>query len=817
MKIIILEVYKTFRNKLIPAVILISLVANAIMLYEYMTSSGENAFIAQNIIPYNRILDDFKQKPIRQARDELNTLNEELLAFGSIQSLASNLFEQTQEEIDSQLHQINSQQPGIIKRFNDKNYRLYSGSIDTDSNLVSAILGDVNYINGYGDYIKSMPDRMSEMLSVSVFYQKGSFAYRNIVKTPLDFSPLQDISLKLDISAGIVNATDFGLTDVFVLCIVSLLCICLIAIDKDTKLLALYKTTMHGRGRLIYSKLFTLLLSSGALTLLFYGSNIFIAQYVFGLGDLGRYVQSIPEFRGCTILLTVGQYLTIFLLQKALAVMLLSLITFVVMLLSSNSVYAYIGVATVFIAEWVAWRFIPATSFVNHLKFINLFGFLDVFTLCTNYQNINIFGQPVNARLIFLVVVPACIIALAVLCRVAFTRVGYDQKDSLFMRLLDQFKMLLGRIPVTASLFCHELYRILVTQKALVILILLAALQYSSVSGYSIAQDSDQTIYQHYLKQINGELTDKTRAYIAQEQAKFDRTTAEITQASDDLRDNRITTDEYNGIVARNSVLQERATAFGWVNDQYRYLYKLSGERGIRAWFVDPRGYSQLFSLNGYNNDLLNGLLFIVVCIACFAATLAQDNSVQTKRILIACKEGRGRDIIRRYLACYLVVIVVAILVYGTQFLIINQWYDLSGWDAPVQSVVAFQGSMITSVHQFSNFPLNITIGQYALVMYGIRLLGIIAVVSAILLVSSLTDRVLVSIFASTAVLAIPSLFYFLGFTNAKYLSLITPLSANMLLAENLPVYALASLPVLMLSFSVCILYIAGRAYYRSE
>jgi hypothetical protein len=809
------EAVKAYLNKLLPVVILLAFIANCILFYSDVRSRGKDFWLAGDIGTYTQIIDDYKEKPAEQAYEELKALNSELQAFVDIQMLSQNIFGESQETIDDQLRQLEEQHPGILARYRNQEYSLYSGSIETDSGLINKAYSQISYLHGYKDYIASMTDRMNEMLSVSIFYQKNTFAYRNIIRTPQDFAMLRDIPLKLGIDSGVVRATDYGLTDILMIAVAFLLCIYLIAVEKDMKLLPLVKSTRYGRGRTIVSKLLTLCVSAGVLALIFYGSDIMIAHRVFGLGDLGRYIQSISDFRGCTVLMTVGQYLIIFLLSKAFVVILVSLFIFAVILLSSNSSFAYAVIASALAAEWAAWQFIPVTSWINHLKFVNIFGFLDAFGLYSNYQNLNVFGQPANIRLLFVMIVPACIAALIALCYIAFSRFRSSEKAGLFARLLDKTRLMLGRLPGTASLFLHETYKLLIAQKALILLILLAVLQYSAVSGYFVVRDHDQTIYGHYLGQVGGELTDRTRAYIAREQAGFDNAAAVLAQAAEDLKSKKITQNEYDGFVARNAVMQERATAFGWITAQYEYLDGLAREKGVDARFIDCAGYTRLFSLNGYGGDITNQLLVTVAVIACLAAAFAQESSTGARKIIITCREGRGRAVAAKAASCLIVAIAAAALVYGAQFYNLAKWYGLADWDAPVQSVMAFGEAGPAAVPWLKEFSPNLTIGQYTLFLYALRLAGVAALACAVLLVSSLSSGLFVSIFASTAVLELPALLCFVGVDAARYFPLTAALSGNMLMALGDPALVLMLALPLCLGAAAALLIAARQAFCR--
>lgn len=809
------EGVKAYVNKLLPAVIILAFVANGAIFYNSLIGEKEDSFLARNVDAYDKIIDDYKEESIQQAYEELKKLNDDLQAFINIQMLAQNTFGESQQEIDSELKQIEDKNPGILKKYGSHDYKLYSGSLETDAGLVNDVFNQADYIHGYSDYVSSMTDRMNDMLSVSVFYKKGTFAYRNIVKTPQDFVPLKDIPLKLDTSWGIVRSTDFELTDVFILGIALLICIYLISVEKDRGLLLLVKSTQNGRGRVIVSKFCVLALSMGVVSLLFYGSDILIAKQVFGLGTLARYVQSIPDFRGCTVLMTVGQYLDAFLLSKIFVIVLFALIVFAVILLSSSSSFAYTLIITIVSLEWTAWKFIGTTSYINHLKFINIFSFLNVFNLFSTYQNLNILGQPVNIRLLFFTVVPACLIALAVLCYISFLKLSFNEKTGIISRMIDRIRLSFSKLPGHVSLFLHELYKLLISQKALLILALLLLFQYHAVTNFFVVRNQDQIIFQHYLLEIDGKLTDKTREYIANEQIKFDNEANMEVQAADDLKNNRITQAEYNGIINRGSIMQERTTAFGWITQQYSYLDAINKEKGIDAWFVDPMGYTRLFSLDGYGDDAANELLVTGTLIACLAAAFAHENAIKSKKITITCREGRGRAILQKYLSCYLIAVVMAVLVYGVQFYNIFTGYHLTDWNAPVQSVMSFNGTVLSVVPQFNDFSFHITIGQYALIMYGIRLAGILATVSLILLLSSVSNSVFISIFVSTAVLEVPTLLYLLGFNDAKYFSFVEILSSNMLLANPNPMTWMIVIPTLCIGWATLALCFAKQIFCK--
>lgn len=817
MKTVWYETLKAYVNKLLPAVILLAFLINGALLSQSISRGYPGSFILQHKEVYERLLGEYKDMPAEQAYAEISERHEELQAFVMFRMLAENLFGEPQEMIDEQLRQIEEARPGVTKRYNEGGYTLYSGDIHTDYAITQNLYEKISYIHGYPDYIATMTDRMNEMLSVSIFYREGTFAYRNIVRTPQDFAALRDAPLKLGLDEGVIASTKFAATDVFMIGIAFLLCIYLIAYEKDRKLLPLVKSTRGGRGRTIAAKLGTLALSVCTASALLYGSNLLLAAQTLGLGDLSRPVQSLSDFRGCSIPLTVGQYLGLFLISKTAAAVLVSMLFFAVMLLCSNSSFAYAVIAAGLAAEWAAWKFIPVTSWVNHLKFLNVFGFMDAFGLYSNYQNLNLFGYPANVRLLFLVIVPLALALLAALCCLAFTKLRYNEKISLLARATDRVRLWLGKLPGTVGLFLHEAYKLLIAQKALLILLALLAFEIHSVSQFFVVKYSDRVIYGHYLAQVQGGLTEETRAYIAAEQANFDNAAAVLAQAGEDLAGGRITQREYDGFVARGAVLQDRAAAFGWLTTQYEYLEGLRRERGIDAWFVDPAGYAQLLSLNGYSGDLSNHLLLTAAIIACLAAAFAQENAIRARNIIVTCRHGRGRTVMKKALAGAVVAVAAAALVYGAQLYNLLKWYDLSGWGAPVQSVMAFDTNGPRAAQWLQDFPLRLTIGQYALVLYGIRLLGVAAMASAVLLVSSLCGGVFTSIFASTALLEAPALLYLLGVTGAKYFSFLAPLSGNMLLAGGNTSLLLAAYPAACIGFIALMLVLTRRAFVKAR
>ena len=90
----------------------------------------------------------------------------------------------------------------------------------------------------------------------------------------------------------------------------------------------------------------------------------------------------------------------------------------------------------------------------------------------------------------------------------------------------------------------------------------------------------------------------------------------------------------------------------------------------------------------------------------------------------------------------------------------------------------------VRNYESFPDFPLNLTIGGYLTLLYGLRLQGLFMVSFLTLYLSSYLPNVRMAYLSCTAVLILPALFTVLGIGFFRWISPLVPVSAAELLLQ---------------------------------
>ena len=200
----------------------------------------------------------------------------------------------------------------------------------------------IEYINSYPDFIDKMYDRAKAQSSSSIFGDESSFSYKNLYKTSNDYSGLKNTKLSLVNSDAFIATTEYSLTDIFIIAIVFLLCVYLFQYEREKGLYSLVRCTKFGRFKTIISKFMLLFVLSAVVSILFIFCNFIINTFLYGSTDLSVNIQSISEFRNCTLTVTAGQFLILFAFAKIMGTFVISSFLALVFIIFSSSATMYL-------------------------------------------------------------------------------------------------------------------------------------------------------------------------------------------------------------------------------------------------------------------------------------------------------------------------------------------------------------------------------------------------------------------------------------------------------------------------------------------
>lgn len=237
MKLIFYEIKKVLNKKIFVIFLVICLAINGFLLYSSQNTEENNLRITYSD-EYGEMLREYSSMSLDDAKMKIDN---ELLVYeisSSLESLAQADDEELIESYVSELEDYKKNYPDAYKKACDISK---SGEESFWKNsFLYDILQQIEYINSYPDFISEMYDRAAAQSALTIFADENSFSYKNLYKTAEDYSRLKDTELSL-VNSDSFNATvSYGLTDIFVIASVLLICIYLLAMSVKRDFIRLF-------------------------------------------------------------------------------------------------------------------------------------------------------------------------------------------------------------------------------------------------------------------------------------------------------------------------------------------------------------------------------------------------------------------------------------------------------------------------------------------------------------------------------------------------------------------------------------------------
>jgi hypothetical protein len=616
------------------------------------------------------------------------------------------------------------------------------------------LITQLEYIESYYDFISSMEQRTQDMLKSSLFNTKKSFALRNILKTQSDFENMKTIKLSVGNDSGIVTVSNFIYADILLIAFVFVLCYYIFSVEREQGLLKILKVTVRGRLPVIFSKIIILLLLTIMGFSVIYGSVIFMADKMLGFGDLSRYIQSISAFRDCPVALTVGGYLLCFLSIKLSVILLVALILALFFQLSKSSTLIYLLILGFSCVEYLLYILIHPASVLNLLKYINIFSFLDTFSMFKIYTNINLFGYPCGR--VFLTIVSAIIalILLTVINLKLFTLRWQGFTMPQFIHKLFQRKK---KSSGSVSLLYHEFYKTFFTSKRFIAIIALLVISYASVDQSPLYMDRETSSYLTFINKYEGVLTKEKTSLIQEEIKYINSIPNRMVTISEDYKNGDITKEKYQ---KEFNLLQfdfEKNIGFSRFEKQFEYLdsLNLSSKPGI----VSEVSSDYLF--NNVKRDYIYAIYIIILIIICTSCIFPIDSQSGMENILRCTVGGEKKLFYIKTLTATLISTILFIWINFVRYLNMFLKYRISDVRLPIQSI-----------QKYANIDVEISIAGFIIFVSLLTLLTVVMITQIIILLSLLLRKQSLVILCASVLFLIPLLLGYIGIPTFDFLSI---------------------------------------------
>ena len=526
----------------------------------------------------------------------------------------------------------------------------FTDSTHREIAVLTTVKEHAERVSGYPAYLESIQAQV-ETIRNSVLYKNNPYALTLAEKTAEDYVSLPGNTIPLADPYGVQTALGTWIDDAILCTIICLTALFAFAQERQEGMTSLLFSTKHGQTGTYFAKL-ALVAGFGFLASI--QLDICRLLVAGNLGDLSRPMQTIPAYYTSPYSMSVGHLLSLSFFQRTAAALLVGMVMSLLCILLDRSLA--LGVAALIAGvEILCWILIDGDSVFQFLKYLSIPALFSDETLFGNAVYIKLLNYPVRFLWGYLILTGFGGGALILLgCHVyrSMQKTISIPSRNRKMRVKKQI----------SSLFTLECKKLLIHQKAIVLLILVVALQPSFYKSFHSGLNINELRYLSVIAEVEGIYTPEKHAALRTEQLEL--IALQVTSA--DLMRNEID----QRLSAVNRVLQ-LSDYLASREKPVSYVY----EGGIEALLgIRPIGVAYQFPLLCLTLCLILPGLF----------TLEQESGVNH---LIQTTEGTRRLKRTKWEIALLLTVVLFLICWLPAVLFIFKTFELSGWAAPAVSL----------------------------------------------------------------------------------------------------------------------------------
>ena len=754
MALIKAELHKVLGNHLFPLVLIVLAATNLLLLWvgvrptANQPSAESYRQISQELVGL-----DMEGRGAMLAR-ELEQVNSLLKLSRYYQDIAWGVqgnYAQTYRQDNAELFAAYDQM------YRDSSYSTRTGSLTTDYILLNQLKNEYDAVAAYSEFLDEVQNKAGQLAGISIFQNESTgYDLKNIQLTAQAYSELKQVEIDYYPQKGLYTALSYPFTDLLLLAGMLLIALLLVRQERDSGLLSVVRSTPAGRLKTALSKLVASGLSLLLVLVLLYGVNLIYCAATFGLGPLGRTIQSVPALMRCTMQITVGEYLGRFLLAKWAGAFVMGLWVMTAALLTRHAVTGWAGALALPLAMYGIREAIPATSRLNVIKYANLVSLLKTNELLGNYRNLYWFADPVGLPLVeWTAAVIYGIVFAAAFCLI------FEKAQLLPAPALSWNLSLRHKIKVT-TVFREENRKLLLMNGG--ILVLLMYLVFGIYQGMTSQSyiSSQEIYYAYYMKELSGPLTQDSVQWFLDQGEEF----APMLETQQQVQNGQLPSEALNLYAG----LQEK---YGVYQNILSTKIRGSLNYSSQPWIVYETGWLHLFDLDN-STDLQDCLYTGLACSICFGGLFAMEQKGGMIEVLCATPLGR-----RKTVRTKLTVSTFAAVIIALESLIPHIWQVLR--DYGLQAAFA----PACYVQELSSLPQFITLSDLLILGVLCRVIGCIWMGTLVLTLGHFMKNTFWAIFTGILIFCLPPLLTLSGLNIGIHWLGIYPLFHSVALCQN--------------------------------
>lgn len=592
----------------------------------------------------------------------------------------------------------------------------------TRQSLLKAVEARRNF--DYSAYLQDLLNDLSLRIRSGFFGDENSFTVRSMEQTREVYQQLMPLQVTPTFSGSLEVWNGWQLSDLFFLVFGCVPCLFLLTQERRSGLYALLKPTKNGRSNLYFRKAFVMLGFVLLGFLLIYGVDLAICGHLFGFGDLKRPIQSAYGFQSCPAALTLVGYFMFYFGTKLLWGWALCSLFFALCAALRSVTTVLLSVAGI-LAVVVA----MGASDNLWLRTFSLTRLSANEEILLNCHFLNFFGTPVRQLPVFLGFCGVLLLLSFGAGWFAFVKspaVALDKRGgTLRLHVFHRH----------TNLLLHEGQKLLWTQGALALLVVLLLVQVVSYREFDTPNSEWEYYYRHYSSQLSGAPSSASDQFLADEAARFQKIYEEI--------------EKYYALANGDTELAELMTLDlqNELRAEPAFLAAMAQYEGLQPGesYVYRTGYERLLGQEGQRDGLRNCIKLFSFLILAFSGVFAveQETGVEVLQTTAGARRKLRR---RKCIVCAVVMLMAALLAYLPQYFAVLHNYGL-----PVQ------GALASSLPILAAFPGNLTIQGALWFIAALHLLISAAAAALVLFLSRKTGNQVLTVLLGFGLLVLPT------------------------------------------------------------
>lgn len=643
--------------------------------------------------------------------------------------------------------------PGVFEKYYDLyqsgDYLKFTGSPEQEQSFIEEIYAEQQKVSNYGEYLRSIQENKDTLGSISIFGKQSGDTYssRNLQKSAADYAGLTDRNVRFTPSKSIASAMQSIWIDLLLVLSMMLFVGGLITEEKEKKLFFITRSTKHGVLHSIEAKLSALFVHCVLLTALFYTVSIVFFGVSAGWVAPGVSLQSIAVYTESSLSVSIFGYILLSVLTKAFVLFGIGALLTVFCISSSIAALPFLAGAGIIGGSALLYYLIPASSVFSVFKYLSPVGLMKTENIYGGYLNFNLFGYPVSR------------LSLAIGLMLLICIVGVAGSLFVFCRM-QSFEVRKQRLPFSVPFrphtnnLRHENYKMLITNRALLILLLFAVLLAYRSLDRSYSPSVSEQYYQSLMTELEGEMTNEKESLVLSEKTRYEEAFQKIEQINKMVSAGELSTDTANTLKSQANMTLAFYPAFQRVEAQYEHIKADGGS------FVYDTGYLYLFGIleDAFSVDFL--ILSIGIIIA-LSGAIPMEYQTGSLFLIGATKAGKQKMMLYKALIGSLSASTLALVPILYRIYRISSVY-------PMHSL----GTAIQNIPHFSGLSVSMPVICFVLLFVIVQILSMVLVALITMAISIWRKNYAQTVFFALLVLAIPMLLKLLGFEIAKWFSL---------------------------------------------